>query len=433
MLKINNVKNDMHKKKIYISGFYGSRNKGDLLMLLGLLGFIRDRLSVDVTVSTLYNPKIDKNVVPKIYFVQSLGTITNLSDKFIIFLSYYFLKLVPNKFGVSVVKTFSPDYRKSITEIANSHMLITTGGPFALETTKLLFGMKISSFNYTAFLLELLVAKSLNIPYAVLGQSFGSLHTMFGKSNFKFILESSTFIYSRESGGVSLLRKSLNLKKEILILPDLAFYSKIFSLSDIDNINIEEKVKNTKYAVINVRFMSLKELQYLFDTDCTDENILHERYFLVVSDIIHFLYTSHKFTFFVFFNQAVINDGRAAKRVITKTNLPYDMFWSTPDNLSIESMISLFKKSEFALTTRYHSLIISLITKKPVCPICYNPKISYLLDDIKINVPCLSGEQFTCQFFMTSFCKSLFLYDSSLVDDASTKLKNGLHDLFDFF
>ena len=417
-------------KKIFISSFFGTRNKGDQLMLLGLLGLLHDLNLQNFTISTLYNTVEDSMKIDGVKFTPCLGRANKQIDKVKLFLAYYYLKIFHSKLCVKILKKIIPEFSDTISEIETSSFLITTGGPFAVETTKTFCGVKVSSFNFITFFFELQVAKSLNIPYAILGQSFGSLKTSCGKRNFKSIIESTSFVYSRESGGLSLFLRSLDIKTNIHVLPDLAFYRNLFNSKGNDYTDTVQKLRSKKYIVINVRNMSLSELQYLFDTEESDVTKLQQKYFSIFSNIIKFLFQSESFDFFVFFTQAINNDSIAAKNVIIQTGITDDIFWVTPDNLTVKSSFEIFKNCRFCITTRYHSLIFAFLVNSPVLPVAYNPKIIYMLNDLSIDIPVLKGGGFSFQKFCDLYKNTTFSYSNVHCESASEKLEKELTLLF---
>jgi hypothetical protein len=63
----------------------------------------------------------------------------------------------------------------------------------------------------------------------------------------------------------------------------------------------------------------------------------------------------------------------------------------TYQNISVSDMINYFKNFDLMFTSRFHSVILSIITNTPFISIYSTPKIYNLMNDIKVNYPKLNN------------------------------------------
>ena len=63
----------------------------------------------------------------------------------------------------------------------------------------------------------------------------------------------------------------------------------------------------------------------------------------------------------------------------------------TYQNISVSDMINYFKHFDLMFTSRFHSVILSIITNTPFISIYSTPKIYNLINDIKVNYPKLNN------------------------------------------
>jgi len=63
----------------------------------------------------------------------------------------------------------------------------------------------------------------------------------------------------------------------------------------------------------------------------------------------------------------------------------------TYQNISVSDMINYFKNFDLMFTSRFHSVILSIITNTPFISIYSTPKIFNLMNDIKVNYPKLNN------------------------------------------
>lgn len=385
------------KPHAHISYFYGSRNKGDLLMLCGLMQCLKDVGYKTITISTLYDPDKDKESVPLQEFTSCLGKTISFFSKVRILISYFLLK---KRIFLHLVKILNINFKDAFKCIDSADIVITTGGPFAHENTKAKFGISYSSLNFLSFFIELRYAELKNKPFIIMGQSFGSVQSKFAKSEFRDILNKSRHCIARESGGINLLKKTVVLDKPIKVLPDLGFYpinhSDQNSLSAL-YLSLKNKQNKRKYVLVNLRSMDEVNLSYLLESTDKSDKLMRKTYIDTLVGAIDNVLQQNKNYFFLFFTQAANNDEKISSIVVDQAGLDKNNCEIMPHSLNIQQVKQIFSLCHCAVTTRYHSLIYSLICNVPVLSLRYSPKISYMLNDFDLDVPQIFGESFTSE------------------------------------
>lgn len=401
--------------KIHIANFYGTRNKGDELMLRGLIGELRNQEIKKISVSTFYDPEIDKTVVDEVQFVNSLSNVSNnFVGKITLLFSYILIRF---KF-INVAKKLLISYNTSLTDTFNSieeaDYIITTGGPFFQESTK----KKLISYptlNYITSFIELLYGSSKGIPYSVVGQSFSKIDFKISKNEFNNILEKAEKIAGRESYSVHLFRESMNCPKKIDVIPDLGLSKSLY------DIEIEEILRENLICV-NVRSMNIEALKYLIGADLSYEE-LHKKYVDTVASAIRNIISANQDYKILFLCQAINDDVYISKEVIKKANLKENQYEIIDEKIDLQTYIDIIRKCKFAIVTRYHSMIISLITHTPFVALAYSPKITGALNDYGLKRRNLRNKNFSSEEILRQFRKYAVMKEVLFLEKKDVSLK----------
>lgn len=408
--------------KVHIVNFYGTRNKGDELMLRGLIGQLEMLGIKKISVSTYYKSVEDKKKFDDIEFVESLSNISvHVKGKLTLFFSYLLMRLGFSNIAKKILIFSDNSYTKTFSCIEAADYVITTGGPFFTETTKKKV-INYPTYNYITCFIELLYAHKVSIPYSVIGQSFGDIRFKSSKREFEFILNKAESVAGRESFSTQKILSSLNRKVDIGITPDLAISNNLYSLE----VPVERK---ENLICINVRNMNDKMLKYLFSSE-DDAKKLQEKYEEIISSSIKIILEKNSDYKVIFLSQAIGDDLTVSERIVNKANLDPSKFQIIDDKVDLQQYIELASKCKFAIVTRYHSMIISLITNTPFVSLGYSEKITGALHDYGMSNNLVRGKDFSVNTIINQFESSLDLDEKHHLEKKVNILRSKLSDYF---
>lgn len=229
--------------------------------------------------------------------------------------------------------------RTNIVEILKSlkevNAFISGGGGLLQDKTSL------KSLLYYTTLINL--SKIANKKTFIFAQGIGPLKKNISKKIVKHALTGVELITVRDEESKNLLLEC-GLKNEIFVTSDLAF---LYEFSTLPTLPIEEN-----YNVLQIK---------------GNENIDIEE----IADIARFIhYKTHYETILVPFYPAV--DLGLAKKINEKTKFPVFV------PKTFEEAFSVLNNAKFVVGTRYHSIVFSIMLKKPVLPIFYDDKVKNL-------------------------------------------------------
>ncbi|BAL80881.1 polysaccharide pyruvyl transferase CsaB [Caldisericum exile] len=229
-----------------------------------------------------------------------------------------------------------------LNEIKVSEIFISGGGGLLQDKT--------SSRSLYYYLSLLTIPKFFKKYSIVFAQGIGPITKNIDKKLLKSVLEKVDLITVRDNESKDLL-KSIGVKKEIHVTQDLAFLyePQIYKKFTFDEpYNVFQIKGNERFDVEEladiVRFMHYK-------TEC--ETILVPFYKDVDLDI--------------------------AKKVEEKTKFKVVI----PEN--IDDVFSIFSGAQSIVGMRYHSVVFSLLLKKPVLPIFYDEKVQNISNYFEIE------------------------------------------------
>ncbi len=265
--------------------------------------------------------------------------------------------------------------------IRSSDLIISKGGHF-------LHGRRAHPVDW-AYLLEqaypLLLARKYHRPYIILGQSLGPFVGSLNKGIARYVLEGALHIFVREP--LSYLEAS-NLgipKRKLSIIPDLAFAISP-SLSDrVQQIITNLGLQNVRFGVFTVRQWGntrqnerfIKEMVLLI-RDLLSKTII-ERAVIVVHTSGPTPHEDDAIPSKMLLN--LIQDNRA--HLINA-------------DLSPEELAALYGKAHVLIGTRFHSIILAVLSGTPVYAISYfGPKALGIMQMLDMERFCSDVSVFT--------------------------------------
>ncbi len=398
--------------RIHISNFYGTRNKGDELMLRGLIGELNHLNSDIISISTFFEPDKDQKHFTDYQVVPTLGILTK--HKFggvITILAYICFRLKCMRLGKWLLCRKSPIMSKTFCAIETAELVVTTGGPF-FQLRKTKSRLSIPPLGYMLSFIELVYAQRKQIPYVVLGQSFSSIDSCLAKSQFKFVANHAKLIMGRESESAQDFKTSLKLKTEIRILPDLGLSSRLYG------INLKSKAPENLIG-INCRILTHDMLEYLFGST----HGTMDKYISIVSQALIDIYHKENCEF-VFITQAINDDQYIAHdiaRILEKSNITTSI---TEDSLCLQNVLNIISGCNFFITTRYHSMIMAVLTQTPFVALSYSQKITSALKDYNMADRAIRVNDFNTDSIVKKYERILKLHDHNQMEEKRYRLGN---------
>lgn len=340
-------------KKYVICGHYGSTNIGDEAIGMALIQTIK-KANSDHTITVLSYDKNRSNDFYKRYFKgQSIKT------------AY----LVP--------AGFRSLWRGIVQgELSQTLQAIKTCDRFVLGGGGLFTDEKISAVFLWG--LQALCALLYRKPLYIIGQSVGPLRFGISRWIVKKIFNKASFIAVRDAASKKVLSKC-GVKKKITVLCDIAlmldFEKK--SLHNKMNKKIVQNKKN-RYFIVTIREWDEK-LNKLNKKIVQEVGRIIEKYNLQPVFIPFQLYKENDQSFLY-------------KKIVQKAGLKKNVVQQYHDE--INSILAYFEGAEFVIGVRLHSLLFSMLTKTPCVGISYSPKVSNMMDDVKISRYCLHNNEF---------------------------------------
>ena len=157
---------------------------------------------------------------------------------------------------------------------------------------------------------------------------------------------------------------SYNLFKDIpcvFYAPDI-----VFNLS-------AEDIQDDGYYLVSV-------MDFEFSQKSKDTNLLHKAYKDKIIDVVTKLVNEHKQVKLVALCEDQ-GDFKVAEEIENQIQSKYIESINYND-VGLNGMIDLFKKSHYIIGTRFHSIVLSILFKKDFYPIIYSNKTENLLKDM---------------------------------------------------
>jgi colanic acid/amylovoran biosynthesis protein len=195
-------------------------------------------------------------------------------------------------------------------------------------------------------------------PSAIIGCNFGPYSNPFYVKAYKSIFKSVSHLSVRDEESYKILNdKNINISS----YPDIAFS---FDVTSYKN-DIKEK-----YIGISIM-------------DFGVENSVYED---KMAEIINSLRESAKIKIFSFQESNEINDMKVINKVLTKVTDNNNRIEVVNYNGNMKSFLNHYGQCQTFLTTRFHSLILSLMFNQKIVAINYNPKIANTLRFLKMDI-----------------------------------------------
>jgi colanic acid/amylovoran biosynthesis protein len=202
--------------------------------------------------------------------------------------------------------------------------------------------------------------KLFNKPCAIIGCNFGPYSNPSYLKSYKNIFKKLDYLSVRDEKSFNVLNdKNINIH----CYPDIAFSF------DVEPNNGDHRNKEN---IIGISIM-----------DFGKENLYYED---KMAEILSRIQQDTKIKIFSFQNSNEINDLKVIKNVLSKINNNGDHIEVVNYEGNMNSFLSHYEECRAFLTTRFHSLILSLMYNQKIVAINYNPKIENTLKFLNLPI-----------------------------------------------
>jgi len=241
--------------------------------------------------------------------------------------------------------------------IHQSDLVISKGGHIFYATNFLdLFGMLFHSY-------PLLLAWRFKKPFGIYAQSIGPFYNSVSRVFIKWLFSKAKFLLVRENISKQELIRCGIPEEKITIVPDAAFGLK-------PNLTERVKVLLETNGLIPNSFVVFTPRQWVFKTEFDRqkyiEGVAETADFVIEKLSLKVALVSHTQ------GPIKIEDDRTAVEDIYKLIKNKENTVIINGDLSPTELISLYSQSKFVVGTRFHSIIFTLIGKRPCIAISYS-------------------------------------------------------------
>ena len=261
---------------------------------------------------------------------------------------------VVNKFILKdyISNNYSLKYKKILDNIHTKiDGIVSIGGSLFIENTD----SKIPHSSFYQDLYDILG----EIPHFFLGCNFGPYVNFTFKKDYDEIFSSATDICFRDTYSANLFNDLSNVR----VAPDIVF--------GLEHENLHcEKIRHS----IGVSLMDISKRNHLAN--------FSEDYFTKISDLLSKKIALGNFVrLFSFCNED--GDESAIKKLLSKMeDNEVNKIQIIEYNGDLDTFLKLFFEMESMVCTRFHAMILGLISNQKIYPIIYNDKMINTLNDI---------------------------------------------------
>jgi colanic acid/amylovoran biosynthesis protein len=393
---------------ILITNFHSIKNKGDLGIVLGLIGGLkavnrRFRFSVigrnindrgwwESSGVEFFLPLLD---LPKFNQGKWFYSLTNKAGA-IFFFGKYYISLALLNFPRLAYWYYSGsgEALKTLDAYKKCDVIISKGGSFFREPE---CRINILPVGIMSHLHQLIVGAKFKKNVILSAQSFGPINNLYSKFIMRRAMRRFPLITVRETDSMSFLKNQLSLYKNVILTGDSAFLLKMSDEGSGKNKAfygaIEDKKNGHICVGLTVRSWSKKKDFQVY-----------------ISSLISFIneYTLRGFRFYLM-PQSVGPSFSEDDRIISKKiyNALDDNAKARvriiEDELEMDDLLRLYSKMDYFIATRLHSSIFALLGGVSVMAIGYEPKTAGIFKDLDLSQLILDIRRFSPEILRDAF------------------------------
>lgn len=349
-------------KNILIVNYFGTGNKGDTAILIGMLETFQD-IQYNISIVT-HEPDVTSKYTNK-YNVNLIESVIKRNNGNIIWpiniLNWIFLSstwLLFKKFGIDVSIFLDNNKRLLLKEYEKSDMVISCGGGYIHDNHGPII---LLALHY------IFIGIAANKPVVLYSQSVGPINNFIYKYITKLVLNKTKIIQVREEISKICLDKFGIYKPKIYLTADSAFAYPFVTEERIEEImNIENIRKDCLTIGITIRYWNFPTM--------SNPEIRYEEYLTKIADIIKsFEDAQIVFIPMVETKIAKFDERMIAKRIVNKIDKKDNIRIIKNDYFPSE-LRALTGKMDILFGTRFHSVIFAISSGVPVISLMYEHK-----------------------------------------------------------
>lgn len=334
------VKENDHRRKIIISGYYGFGNCGDEAILLAMIQQFSD-------------------IVPK----EDIIVLSNDPDK------------TRLQYGVSSIFRLNPFH--IYVQMKKSAIFVSGGGGLLQDVS----GRGFSIIYYSSLII---LAQLLKIPSIVFGQGIGPVKSRINKNLIKLAMVKSNLIIVRDKQSQLLLEEIGVRDRSIFVYPDSSFLLKTEEISE-DILKKNELKPRTGELNNNINIG-------IVIRNCKEIEKNYMQKVEQIAGVADHLIVKHKANL-SFLPFQIENDLPLINDIVEKMNhSPVEYF---DREIGPDQMIPLISEFSIIIGMRLHSIIFATITNKPFIALDYDPKVKNYVNSLGLPELLLNIEQLT--------------------------------------
>lgn len=372
----------MKNKNVLIINYFGTQNKGDIAIIIGMLESLKRigcRLSIlshdtDITARHLRGYEIDvvKNLIDRNDGRNTLLWITSVTWQIVKCMCWISLKIL----GINIKFLFDKRTRLFVEAYENADTILSSGGGYIHDSRGPI--IIFAFFNiYIGYLLKKRV-----ILYS---QSIGPIRNKIYRYIAKFVLNRVYMILVREEISKDVLDKLGVYKPVVYITADPAFIYKEMNDGDIQKLLHKENIlENNSRILVGI---TVRHWHYPV---CSDPISKFESYKRSIANVCDYIIEKLDATVVFVPMVVMVNEDErdTAKGIIEYVKYKDRTKIITEDYSSVE-LRYIIGKMDMLIGTRFHSIIFAVTMNVPVVAIAYEHKAFGIMRMLNL-------EQFVC-------------------------------------
>lgn len=238
---------------------------------------------------------------------------------------------------------------------------VLIGGSLFQESSSLKIWIK----HWLLLFIKIVVCRVLRVRVNIIGFNFGPYRTKLYLRLYKLLFKYVNFLSVRDEKTKNLFEKNV----EINYFPDIVFGLPFKKIDKADR-------------CLAISVMDFGKL-VSFQTEYED--------FLV--NVINRINKDVTINLFGFQHSSEIDDGEVIKRI--KARIPrHDINEYLYTGSNLNDFLGRYRQNNVALTSRFHSLVLSLKVEQNIVAINYNIKVENLINTLELGFPLISINEF---------------------------------------
>ena len=357
--------------KVVISNVFGSFNRGDALLVEGVVNSINESLGGTYAIAGIAQfPELERTHLPIVRWLEaptrsraSAVSLRRFVNAYLLVcvLAYLVFPLVGRVFLWAMPKS----RREAVLVLSEADLVISCAGGFLLDVNKSIYGN----------LLQLIIALRGGARVIIAPQTIGPISSLCAKFITKKVLSSVEVVCVREDCSYQFLTEELLLSGDKIIRgKDIAFDQNVACVPEAGRMILGELGVDHRKSIVGCTVVD-----WPFP-DAKDPKEARERYVIEFARLLREIHEAYDCQF-VLFNQ-VASDLSLGKR-LAQLCAP----WVTVDesDRSTMEMRNMISACDYFIGSRFHSCVFSLLAGIPTISIAYTYKSTGIMRDLDMG------------------------------------------------